>query len=256
VARRATKIDEIRAESERPVLVLDSGNTIFGQALAVQTQGQVIVESMSAMGYDAMTVGQSDLSFGLDVLLQRAQEADFAFLSCNLVNRASGQRLLDPYVVLERDGVRLGILGVTEPEAASLAVVTEQVAVIDPIEALREYLPGVREKSDVVVVLSHLGVDEDRHLARVFPGIDIIVGGRSRSLLAEPETEGNVVIVQAGYGGEWLGRLDVTLDSTGRILDPRVQIIPLGPEIADDPELKALVDSYRAKFPTPTSVTE
>lgn len=252
MARRATKIGEIRAEPERTVLVLDAGNTIYGQALAVQSQGQVIVESMSAMGYDAMTVGQSDLRFGLDVLLQRADEANFPLLSCNLVDRANGQRLLDPYVVLERDGIRIGILGVTDPEAATISMVSDQVAVIDPVEAVREYLPALREKSDVVIVLSHLGVEEDGRLARVFPAIDIIVGGRSRSLLTEPEIEGNVVIVQAGHSGEWLGRLDVTLDLTGHIIEPRVQIFPLDPEIADDPELAALVDSYRQRFPTAT----
>ena len=252
MARRATKIDEIRAEPERTVLVLDAGNTIYGQALAVQSKGQVIVESMSAMGYDAMTVGESDLRLGLDLLLQRAEEADFFFLSCNLVDPANQQPFFDPFVLLERDGVRIGILGVTHPEAATVAIVSEQVAVIDPIDAVREYLPAVREISDVVIVLSHLGVDEDRSLARVFPGIDIIVGGRSRSLLTEPEVEGSTVIVQAGFDGEWLGRLDVTLDPTGHIRDPRVQIIPLDPEIADDPELAALVASYRQPYPTAT----
>ena len=76
------------------MLVLDAGNTIYGQALAVQSKGQVIVESMSAMGYDAMTVGESDLRLGLDLLLQRAEEADFIFLSCNLVDPASSLSLI------------------------------------------------------------------------------------------------------------------------------------------------------------------
>jgi len=85
----------------------------------------------------------------------------------------------------------------------------------------------------------------------VEPEIQIIVGGKSRRVLSAPEIVGNTLIVQAGYDGEWLGRLDVTFDGQRRPVDPRVEIITLGPEIASEPALDALVDSYKQRFPTP-----
>jgi 2',3'-cyclic-nucleotide 2'-phosphodiesterase (5'-nucleotidase family) len=63
---------------------------------------------------------------------------------------------------------------------------------------------------------------------------------------------GTTVIVQAGYDGEWVGRLDVAFDGQGRAVEPQVEIITLGAEVADDPVMAALVDSYKERFPTST----
>ena len=197
------------------------------------------------MGYDAMTVGQMDLYAGVEVLLQRAKEARFAVLSCNLVGLKDGKPLFAPYTIVERDGVRFGILGVSEPELGELPGVGAVAQVLGPRESVQLYLAEVRSKSDVTILLSHLGFDSDVMLAQTTPGIDIIVGGKSRQLLTAPKIVGDTVIVQAGYDGEWLGRLDVAFDVTGRVVNPRVEIITLGPEIADDPALADVVATYR-----------
>ena len=84
------------------------------------------------------------------------------------------------------------------------------------------------------------------------PGIQIIVGGKSRSVLAAPEMVGNTVIAQAGFDGEWLGQLDLALDEQYHAIDPRVTMIALVPEIASEPTMAALVDSYKQRFPTQT----
>jgi len=106
VARRATVIKEVRSAPDQAILVLDAGNTLFGQRLANETEGSIIVEAMNAMGYDAMAVGQLDLSRGIDVLLQRANEAQFAVLSCNIVSTQDGELVLAPYTVIEHDLAR------------------------------------------------------------------------------------------------------------------------------------------------------
>jgi 2',3'-cyclic-nucleotide 2'-phosphodiesterase (5'-nucleotidase family) len=90
----------------------------------------------------------------------------------------------------------------------------------------------------------------DQTLTQLEPGIQVIVGGKSRRVLSAPEMVGSTVIVQAGYDGEWLGRLDVAIDKQGRAANPQVEIITLGPEVADDPVMAALVDSYKQRFPS------
>ena len=222
----------------------------------MQSEGRVIVDAMNAMGYDAMTVGLMDSAKGVNVLLQRAREADFAILSCNIVNIEDEKPILAPYTVLERDGIRFGILGASESDmirAPSEGV--RGIKVLDPVASVRKYLPGVQSQSDVVILLSHLGLDEDKTLAQAIPGIDIIVGGRSRKLMRVPERIGETIIVQMGYDGEWLGKLDVTFDSQHRISESSSGIITLGPDIADDRELLALLTSYYTKhFSQPTGV--
>jgi len=232
--------------------LLDAGSTLLGKALALQSEGRVIVAAMDAMGYDAMAVGSLDLLKGLDVLLARAKEASFPILSCNLVSAESGEPLLQPYAILERGGIRYGILGVSEPDLFPAPALGAGAKVLDPVASVREYLPEVRDQSDVVILLSHLGLEEDQTLAQAVPGIDIVVGGRSRKLMADPVKIGNTLIVQAGYNGEWLGRLDVDFDAQGQVVGSSEQFITLDPTFEDDAQLKDLLAQYEERYPTPT----
>ena len=252
VARRATMIKRIRAEADTVFLLLDAGNTLFDQPLALQSEGRVVVEAMNAMGYDAMAVGMLDLAKGVEVLRQRAAEARFPILSANLVSKTDGKPILAPYVVIRRHGLRYGILGVTDPDAANAPGVRQVADVLDPVETVRKLLPELRSQSDVVIVLSRLGLGEDRMLARAVPGIDIIVGGKTHDLLPVPEVVGKAIITQMGYDGKWLGRLDTYLDAESHLSKPGVEIIGLAPDVPDDPELAALVASWQQRFPQPT----
>jgi 2',3'-cyclic-nucleotide 2'-phosphodiesterase (5'-nucleotidase family) len=253
VARRATAIKDIRSgESQGTVLLLDAGNALFGQHLALKTEGRIIVEAMNAMRYDAMTVADRDLLYGLERLIELAQEADFAVLSCNLVDPESGEPLFLPYAILQRDGIRYGIMGVTGSDAADIPGEGRDFTVQDPYEAIETYLTDVQAMSEVVILLSYMGLEEDMRLAEAFPEVDIIVGGKSRSLMQSPEVVGSTAIIQAGYNGEWIGRLTVRFDENWRIADPQAELITLDPDVADDQELKDLVDSNYEVYPKPT----
>lgn len=252
VARRATAIESLREEAGNHMLVLDAGNTLFGERLAMESKGRIIIEAMNAMGYDALAVGTLELSQGIEVLQERAQEANFAILSCNILDIQSEKPLFTPYIIVQRDSLRYGIIGVSEPEVANLAGLAQVAKVMDPVQSLQKYVPEVQEQSNVLIVLSHLGLEQDKALAQAIPDIDVIVGGRSRRLLRAPEIVGSTVIVQAGYDGEWLGKLSVTVTDDGQLVDPWVDIVPLGPDVADHPELAALVARYNQLYPPPT----
>lgn len=255
MARRATVINAARQEPGQTVLVFDAGDSLLGQPVALQSEGAAIVEVMNAMGYDAMAVGRLDLSKGVGTVMQRAQEAQFAILSCNLVHKGTRDPILPAFTVLERDGLRFGILGVTEPEALQSPGVADVAEVLDPVEAVREALPDLQARADVVIVLSHLGLDIDRSLSAAVPGIDIIIGGRTRELLKKPEMVGDTIITQMGYDGEFVGRLDVTVTPAGRLDDPRVTLITLTPDVADDPALTSLVWRLKSAYGAPTPAT-
>lgn len=225
--------------------MLDGGNTLFGNRLAQETQGRVIVEAMNLLGYDAMVLGSEDFRLGLDVLRQRMEEAEFPILSANVVIAETDQLFAAPYVIKEIGDHKVAIIGLTNQEAASAAGGT--IVVRNPLEALQDYMAQVSEEADVVIVLSHLGTVMDMQLAGEVQGIDLIVGGQSRDVLDPPlwDEPSSTVIAQAGYRGEWIGVVRLDIVSQGKVAGHEGQVVVLDDEFADDPEMRAFLDQYK-----------
>ena len=244
LARRATKVKQERAASEN-VLLLDGGNTLFGNQLAQETQGRVIVEAMNLLGYDALVLGDQDFRLGLDVLRQRMEEAEFPILSANLVIAETDQLFAAPYVIKEIGDHKAAIIGLTNQEAAH--AVGGAIVVRNPLEALQDYMAQVSEEADVVIVLSRLGTVMDLQLAGEVQGIDLIVGGQSRDVLDPPlwDEPSSTVIAQVGYQGRWIGVVRLDIVSQGKVAGHEGQVVVLDDEFADDPEMRALLDQYK-----------
>ena len=258
MARRATVIKNERAINPGIVLVLDAGNALMGAYESSRSRGQVTVDFMNLLGYDAMTLGRMDFAAGLEALTQRQAEANFPFLSANVVTREGVDVQLDPepYIIIERLGKRIAVLGLSENEATIVSGIDRQVTVRDAIEVAGEIVPELREQVDLLIVLSHLGLDRDAELAKAVEGIDIIIGGNTRKLMREPQREGNTFIIQQGYRGEWIGRFQVTYDLNGVPAAVDTQVITLDPKIADDPEILQVVARYKEMYPQPTPLPQ
>jgi len=252
LARRATAIKQERARNDGIVLLLDAGNALLGQWVSVRSAGRVMVEAMNAMGYDALALGEYDLAAGLEVIKQREKDASFPLLSANLVTVGDDRPIVRPYVILERDGTSFGILGLTEPGTREVLEKLDGATLLDPVGVARQYVSELRGKVDVLIVLSNLGLEEDEALAAAVAGIDIIIGGNSRRLMKEPERVGNTLIVQQGYKGEWLGRLQVTYDADRQPVSFAAEAVALTDSFGDDQEMSALVGKWKVLFPTPT----
>jgi len=237
LARVAAAVRLARAES-RPVLLLDSGDTIQGtptQALvfsgAIRYAGDPTVRAMNLVGYTAMAVGNHEFDFGLPRLRTSEKEARFPWLSANIVG-ADGQPAFEPYVVRTAGGVRVGILGLTTPtvpfwEASSHL---SGLRFLDAVEAAKKYVPILRgkERCDVVVVLTHQGFERDLDtgaprqgavpsenqayaLASEVGGIDLLLTGHTHVAI-EPRKLGPTWVSQPGRFGNTLTRFDLTLE--------------------------------------------
>jgi 5'-nucleotidase / UDP-sugar diphosphatase len=252
VARRATAIKALSVNAQGTLLILDAGNSLSGQFVSRMAQGQDMVEVMNAMGYDAMGIGQMDTMIGLEALRARQAEARFALLSANLVSTDQQEPYFDPYVILERDGLKIAILGISGADAAQGAGFVSASTVADATETARKYVAELRPQVDAVIVLSLLGIDNDKLLAEAVPGINVIVGGVSGQLMQEPTRVGNTLIVQQGYNGEWMGVLQASFDAEGVPSNATETLITLGPEYVDDADLVSLRDKWNQLYPTPT----
>lgn len=233
VARRATLVRQLRQQLG-PVLLLDAGDTFQGTPYFNRYKGRLDYQLMRMVGYDAGTLGNHDFDNGVDLLLEamtsmeRLQHANppFAFLNCNYGFRGvpALEARVRPYLVRSFPGLRVGITGVGVAFAGLVAPKNhEGITWRDPYESLRPVVKRLREqeKVDLVVVLSHLGYNQngsapdDLQMPVQVPGIDAVIGGHSHTFLdvptRVPQARGETLVCQVGFGGVHLGRLDFTL---------------------------------------------
>jgi 2',3'-cyclic-nucleotide 2'-phosphodiesterase (5'-nucleotidase family) len=205
---------------------------------------------MNLMGYDAMTIGDLDLQLGPEVLRQRIADAQFPVLSANVMLANRGQLLAQPYTIVDKGGRRVGIIGLTADSSEALqSPGAEAFLVLDAEQALAQYASELAPQVDVLVVLSNLGYDEDQAISSQQPRIDLIVGGRTKMAPIEGwrnESTGTV-LVHAGYEGRQIGRCQVQVDGAGAVTASSCGWIVLSEEYRDDPEVRALLDSYGAQ---------
>lgn len=221
LARKAL-IQQIRQEEDR-VLLLDAGDIFQGTPYFNLFGGEVELKAMSALGYDATTLGNHDFDAGIDGLLKVMPHANFPFLNVNydfsdtdLLGRIA------PYKVFEWPALRVGVFGLgIELLGLVPAELYGGVRYNHPVEPANRTARFLRreEKCDLVICLSHLGYRsnsgqiKDPDLAAASEDIDLIIGGHSHTFLEKPDLVLNrvgqaVVINQVGWGGIVLGRLD------------------------------------------------
>ena len=228
-----------RLRGERPSLLLSAGDMIQGNTWANFSRGESVIELMNAMKFDAMVMGNHELDFGQDVLKKRISEATFPVLAANVL----GMEELKPYVIKEVGGVRVGILGVVAEDTPLLTHPGNVVGLtfVPVQEAVEKVLPEVKKKSDMVVVLSHIGHPADRLLAEQVKGIDVIIGGHSHTKVVNPPVIGETIILQAWEHAKAVGVLDITFEN-GRIKSAKGYLEDIKPtEEGADKSVEAIV---------------
>lgn len=257
----AKMVERARAENPEGTILLSAGDMFQGTPISNLFHGRPVIEIMNYLKYDAMVLGNHEFDWGQDVLRTMISEAAFPVLSANVFER-NGKRFegVKPYVILKRHNVRVGIIGLTTPEAfyTSKPGNLTGLSIAQPEKVTPGLIRQVRSKgADFIVVLSHLGLEADRELAKQVRGIDVIVGGHSHTVVRDPVNESGTIIVQAGSNGLYLGALDVTFDpSRKKILDytrsSELKPVSGGPESPFDPDVARIVESYevqvRAEF--------
>lgn len=225
VANRFEMIKKIR-EEEANVLLLDAGDIFQGTPYFNMFGGVLEMKVMTAMGYDAATMGNHDFDAGLDGFLKAKEYAKFPFLCSNYDFSETilhGQTVKS--TIFEKGGIKIGVFGVGV-ELKGLVPDTKfgSTKYLDPVEcANKEALKLKNDGCDLVICLSHLGYQyetekiSDLQLARKTRNIHLIIGGHTHTFLEKPTEEKNldgnpVLINQVGWGGIQLGRLDFSIE--------------------------------------------
>ena len=243
VARRATLVKRIRKENPNTLLI-DAGDVLQGTPYFNFYKGEVEYKAMSAIGYDAGTLGNHEFDNGVDALAAALKFANFDIVSANYdVKGTALESRVKPYVVKTVGGIRVGLFGLgVSPVALITAQNFKGITYIDPVIVARDVVKTLREKEScaLVVCMSHLGYSanprrnsiEDSQLAAKVDGIDFIASGHSHLFMERPVEQtqpcgAKTLIFQVGKSGIYVGKIDFTfrtgklIGASGRLLDLR-----------------------------------
>ena len=269
-ARIATVIKQEKEKRKNPVLVLDGGDFLMGSLFHMVAREEAIeLRLMKEMGYDVLTLGNHEFDLrpkGLAQIIHSAKAKGGGpkiVFSNGLFSKESdrddtleevfNKGLIKPYVVLDRDGIKIGIFGLMGKDAAEKAPFASPVKFRDPIDIAGEMVKTLREKEkvDMVIVLSHSGLhkekpraeSEDEALAKKVQGIDVIVGGHSHTRLEKPIMVNSTLIIQASAYGKCVGVLDLLWDQ-GKAKQKKYRLIDIDATIPGDMILQKKVESF------------
>lgn len=252
-ARAATLIKKIteRNRSEgRTTLTLMAGDLLTGTPFSTVWKGKLGVSLMNRMQFAAMAVGNHEFDEGRDHLLLKLRPAmNFPLLSANIVDEA-GQYLFERSMVekIPSLGTTVFIFGLTTEQTPTTTHPenVKGLRFLNAVASAKKLLRGSSDQ-DLVIALTHLGVEGDKELARSCPKIDLIVGGHSHTALFQPLKVNRTLVVQAGAYAEYLGRLDLDVID-GRIASYHGELIHLGEDVPKDKEISTIINNYKAKM--------
>ena len=177
----------VAAERTPTTLFLAAGDLMQGTNLSNLFAGRPVIEAFNLMGLDASAVGNHEFDNGQPALSERAAEARFPFLAANIAGGGSWQ----PAVIRKVGSLRVALFGLTTEETpvATHPRNVKGLVFNDAVATARRLVAELRPQADLIVALTHLGVEEDEKLAVAVPGIDVIVGGHTHTKVEQPEVD-------------------------------------------------------------------
>ncbi len=220
VVRRAAFFEEVR-KTNKHLLLFDAGDFLQGTPYFNFFKGDIEVEAMNLMQYDAATLGNHEFDYGLEVLEKVARKAKFPIVTSNYDFTETGlANLFKPYVIFKKDGVKIGVIGINvRPKGLIASANYRGMKYLPPMQTANMLAYKLKNsyKCDIVICLSHLGYEPDMKMAAETRNIDIIIGGHSHTDMKTPDFQKNldgkeVMIFQTAGRGAFVGRIDVELE--------------------------------------------
>ena len=255
-AHLATLIKRLRA-SRPGALLLDGGDTWQGSGLSLWTNGQDMVDACKLLGVDVMT-GHWEFTLGAErvkEIIDKDFKGTLDFVGQNVKTLDFGDPVFQPYTLREMNGVSVAVIGQCFPYTP---IANPRWQVPDwtfgiQEEALQPVIDEARGKgAQVVVLLSHNGMDVDLKLAGRVTGLDAILGGHTHDGIPAPiavkNSGGQTLVTNAGSNGKFLGVLDFAVKD-GRVQDFRYKLLPIFSNLLPaDPAMASYLDQVRAPF--------
>jgi 5'-nucleotidase len=218
-ARATTLIKQLKDEN---TIILDGGDFADFKAIELRgTKGIAAVELLEYAGYHAITIGNNEMFNGIRVLEQMATKSSIPFISNNLfLKDRSPVKGVFSSTIIEKNGLRILVTG----SSPDLGPFNDGIGihVTSFKEALKQELKQHRGNYDICILLSHVGTACDEEIAREIPGIHIIISAHDHKLFPKAKVVNRVIQNSAGYGGEYIGLVEVEVtNGTVELIDSK-----------------------------------
>ena len=263
MARKATFLQRLRQQDSTPLLVLDAGNLLFKQAALPEEPGKAEAARIRARGAVAANLEMGNRFAGIAAhdlaagpgFLKRITDKGFVWLSANLVEARTGERLFTASVTVQAGDLKVAILGLTDP----LSRTGEDWTLLPWQEVLPTLVSSLRSQADLIILLSNQSFLENRKIAAACPGLDLIFQAGYTLGNMPPVITGQTLITQTVTRGKYLGLLDIDWKGHGPWLhlakgavapDDRTlstfnqRFVPMDATQTDDPAMSDFVDRF------------
>ncbi|HVT14344.1 MAG TPA: bifunctional metallophosphatase/5'-nucleotidase [Fimbriimonadaceae bacterium] len=265
-ARQATLIKRLRA-SEPNVVLLNAGDTFQGTLYFNVYEGLADLAYMNAVHYDAMALGNHEFDRGPATLSDFVKHADFPILCSNLdfSHESTLSGLVQPSTVLTIGGEKIGVVGAVTPDVFDISSPGAKITLKDLKSSVQTAVDDLtRQKVDKIVLLTHIGYEEDLKLVHELHDVDVVIGGHSHTPLGTPDLPGwpkaqgpyptmakdstgqEVPVVQCWEWSKVFGELEVRFDANGKIEKiVKAQPIVVDESIPEDPSVASMIAAFQ-----------
>lgn len=238
-ARLAHVVSEIRRETGDRAFLVDGGDTFQGSGPAAWSRGEVVLAPQRALGVDLGIPGNWEVVHGPARMRRLLGALGYPVIAANLLDDATGEPLLPATIVREIGGIRVGFVGLTDPDVPirQSPAYSRGLRYLDA-SSVQPHVTALREQADLVVLVAHVGLARTIAIAEQLEGVDVVLSGDTHERLTAPIRRGSTIIVEPGGFGSFLGRLDVEIVPGERprfeweLLELRADRYPEDPEVA------------------------
>ena len=249
VPNLATCVQQERDKTPQ-LLLLSAGDNRTGSPYVDcgDHPGAAMIKLMNHIGFDLSALGNHEFDSGPSALAHCINAADFEFVSANVFPSDKHGIQLKPYKIFERDGVRIGVIGLLQVDANGHPDAhpdrCKGIGFLNPLEVAPNFR-HLRNQCDILILLTHLGFETDIELARIFPEADAIIGGHSHTRVEHGHIENGVLITQAQNKLKYLTRVTFDVEN-GKVLSKKSELLPLN-KYKSDATTAAMVEQVKAQ---------
>ncbi|ESY07679.1 5'-nucleotidase [Mesorhizobium sp. LNJC399B00] len=262
--RLVTAIAQERKKLEgQNVLLLNAGDSFQGSLFYITYKGTAEEEFLNQIKSDAVTLGNHEFDDGESALVPYLDKAKFPIVSANVVpnDKSGAAGKIKPSIVLEVGGQKIGIVGAVTNDTPELASPGPNITIADDVKSITAEVEKLKAQGvNKIIAVTHIGYRRERDVIAKIPGIDVVVGGHSHSLLSntDPKAEGpyptmvdnpdgsKVPVVQAASYSKYLGEFKVVFDDNGNVKEASGDPIFLDKSITPDPAVLARIKELGA----------
>lgn len=262
-AQIATYVNEVRKNAKNVILV-DIGDAIQDNQVEVFAKSEKyykdnpVPKVLNAMGYDIFILGNHEFNFGMTALNEILKDIQAKTLTANFYHKENGKRYVEPTMIVEKEGVKLGIIGLTTPMSAIFEKDTghlDKMTFSSPSEEAKKQIAALKAQNvDAIVVLAHMGIENENNIADTgvadliqnVDGIDVIIAGHMHKNVSS-ETIKNTVITEPHRYGTVVSEVDMIFDvdpqGKVKLLSKTAKTVPVN-KLDADPNIVKIYQPY------------